>query len=101
MFGSLLEDGFGYDVDSVMYYSNIHGVLAAVAFVGMFPLGAILLRAIPGRLAWLVHAVVQVLGYIIYVAGAALGIYLVRVIRIPPDGASLVSKQPAFQESTL
>lgn len=60
-----------------------------MAFVILFPIGSILMRVIPGRFAVWVHAVFQVLAWGVYVAAAALGIYLVRVVQIP--GGGLVS----------
>lgn len=75
----------------------VHGGLAAVAFVALFPLGAILMRVVTGRLAWKVHAAVQMLGYLVYIIGAAIGLYLVRQIRIPNGQGgtgSLVSGRP-------
>lgn len=53
-----------------------HGVLAALAFVILFPSGAILMRlaSFPG-LVW-VHAAFQVFAYLVYVAGFGLGVYI-------------------------
>lgn len=76
-----------------MSVRQIHGILAAIAFVGLFPIGAILMRVIPGRFTWIVHGVFQTLAYGLYVAAAALGIRLVRLVRIPPDGASMVCER--------
>ena len=41
----------GFDMDKAAHYRNIHGIIAAVAFIGLFPLGSILMRILPGRLA--------------------------------------------------
>ncbi|KAM0806843.1 hypothetical protein AB5N19_07180 [Seiridium cardinale] len=90
-FGDGFGSGIGIDVDTASNYRTIHGVLAALAFVGLFPIGAILMRVVPGRLSWIVHGIVQLIAYVIYIAGAALGIYLVRMVRIPPNGRSLLS----------
>lgn len=53
-----------------------HGVLASLAFVILFPSGAIAIRlaSFPGVI-WL-HAAFQVLAYLVYVAGFGLGVYL-------------------------
>jgi hypothetical protein len=69
-----------------MNYGRIHGILAALAFVVLFPVGSILMRVVPGRFAIWVHAGAQVLGFGTYVAAAGLGIYLVTLIRTPAGG---------------
>lgn len=53
-----------------------HGVLAALAFVILFPSGAILMRlaSFPG-LVW-VHGAFQIFAYLVYVAGFGLGVYI-------------------------
>lgn len=94
-FGST-QNGAGFDVDQAMSIRQIHGILAAVAFVGLFPIGAILMRVIPGRFAWIIHGVFQVLAYGVYIAAAALGIKLMQLIRIPPDGTSMVCGRRFF-----
>lgn len=53
-----------------------HGVLASLAFVILFPAGAIAIRlaSFPG-VVWL-HGAFQVFAYLIYIAAAGLGIYM-------------------------
>lgn len=53
-----------------------HGVLASLAFVILFPAGAIAIRlaSFPG-VVWL-HAAFQVFAYLVYIAGFGLGVYL-------------------------
>ncbi|KAF2816764.1 CBD9-like protein, partial [Mytilinidion resinicola] len=53
-----------------------HGVLAALAFVILFPAGAISIRlaTFPGVI-WL-HAAFQVFAYIVYIAAFGLGVYI-------------------------
>lgn len=51
-----------------------HGLLAAIAFLILFPTGAVLVR-IPGLSPW-VHAGMQIFAYVCFVAAAGLGIYL-------------------------
>lgn len=69
---------------------SAHGIVATVAFVILFPLGAIFLRIIPGRWSVRIHYVVQILAWLVYIAGFALGVVLLRML---PSGAgqSLVS----------
>ncbi|KAK6205949.1 hypothetical protein LQW54_008011 [Pestalotiopsis sp. IQ-011] len=90
-FGSSFGNGIGIDYAAATRYRTAHGALAALAFVGLFPIGAIVMRLVPGRLTWLVHGIFQLVAYAVFISAAALGIYLVRMVRIPPDGRSLLS----------
>ncbi|ORY62055.1 uncharacterized protein BCR38DRAFT_437282 [Pseudomassariella vexata] len=92
-FGDSFQNGIGFDIQQAMSYRNIHGILAAVAFVALFPLGSIFMRVIPGRFAWIIHGITQMIAYIVYIAGAALGIYLVRMVQIPPNNSSLLEME--------
>ncbi|KAF2032415.1 hypothetical protein EK21DRAFT_110087 [Setomelanomma holmii] len=53
-----------------------HGALASVAFVALFPMGAIAVRlaSFPG-IVW-IHAAFQVFAYLVYIAGFGLGVYI-------------------------
>ncbi|KAI1487703.1 hypothetical protein F5X96DRAFT_129983 [Biscogniauxia mediterranea] len=73
----------GFDVAQAERLRDIHGILASVAFVALFPLGAVLMRCVPGRSSWAVHAAAQLLGYAVYAAAAGVGLYLVSEVRIP------------------
>jgi hypothetical protein len=73
--------GFGLDFDMISHARLAHGVLASLAFVFFFPVGAILVRALPGRSAMLAHAVFQGVGYTFFIAAAALGIWLTQTIK--------------------
>jgi hypothetical protein len=59
-----------------------HGVLASLAFVILFPAGAIAVRlaSFPG-VAWL-HGAFQIFAYLIYIAAAGLGIYIACGLRL-------------------
>lgn len=83
--------GLPVDVERAFRVRNAHGVLAAVTFIGVFPLGAILMRVAKTRV-WL-HGFVQLLALAGYVAAAGLGIWLALYVRVPgPDGTvNLVS----------
>lgn len=93
---SNFQTAAGFEYEQAMSYGRVHGVLAAVAFVGLFPIGAILMRAVPGRFAWVIHALAQVLGYLVFVAAAALGLLLVRMMRLPGSGENLVRSPPVL-----
>ena len=82
-----------------MRYRAIHGILASLALVVLFPIGSIFMRLVPGRAAVWVHAATQIIGFIIYVAAAGLGLHLVRTVRVPFTGESLVSVTPLLLAS--
>lgn len=73
-------------------YRVIHGILAALAFVILFPMGSILMRIIPGRFAIWIHGLAQLVAYIIYIAAAALGFWMIQEVQIPRSNGSLVSQ---------
>ncbi|KAF2670563.1 hypothetical protein BT63DRAFT_241331 [Microthyrium microscopicum] len=53
-----------------------HAALASVAFVFLFPAGAIAVRVLPGRLALFVHVLFQVLAFVIFIVAAGIGLWL-------------------------
>lgn len=57
-------------------FVQVHGALASLAFVAIFPIGAILVRltSFPGLL-W-THGGLQVFGYAVFVGGAGLGLFI-------------------------
>lgn len=71
-YGGNSADG-GSDQARLDRIMTAHGVLAAVAFLVLFPLGALLIR-IPGVSVW-VHAGMQSFAYCCFIAAAGLGIY--------------------------
>ncbi|KAK4222961.1 hypothetical protein QBC38DRAFT_518047 [Podospora fimiseda] len=81
----------GFDVASASHYRYVHGILAALAMVLLFPIGSILLRVLPGKIGLYAHAVFQCLALCIYIAAVGLGIYLVSVVRIPGRSVTLLS----------
>ena len=57
-------------------FVQAHGILASIAFVAVFPIGAILVRlASFGQLAW-THGALQIFGYAIFIAAAGIGIFM-------------------------
>ncbi|EAA32872.2 hypothetical protein GE21DRAFT_6439 [Neurospora crassa] len=60
------------------HYLHIHGIIAALAFVILFPLGSIPIRLLPGRLAVFAHATWQLSTLIVYLAAAGLGIHVMN-----------------------
>jgi len=91
--GEDAEGVLGFDINEASYYRYIHGILASVAFVILFPLGSILMRVLPGRLALFAHAIFQILSFIVYIAAAGLGIYLVSIVQFPFNGGNLLSNE--------
>lgn len=82
--------GITFDPTKANRARTIHGVLAAVIFVGVFPLGAILLRLRAGTV-W-VHGGLQAVALAGYVAAAGIGIWLAVYVRIPErDGSGSVN----------
>ncbi|KAI0546524.1 hypothetical protein F4679DRAFT_557100 [Xylaria curta] len=76
-----LNDGLEYA--SLATYRAAHGVLASLAFAFLFPLGAILLRYVPGKAALSTHWIIQIIASALYLIAAGLGLYLLSMIRIP------------------
>ncbi|ETN38994.1 uncharacterized protein HMPREF1541_07036 [Cyphellophora europaea CBS 101466] len=61
-----------------MRFVQAHGALASIAFVALFPIGAILVRLTSFQgLLW-THAGLQVFGYTVFIAAAGLGIFIAR-----------------------
>lgn len=57
-------------------YASAHGALASLAFVAVFPIGALLVRLSHlNNLPW-IHGTIQIFGYILFLAAAGLGIYI-------------------------
>lgn len=71
-----------FDISSNSTKLTAHAVLATLAFAFFFPVGGILIRLGNFRGIWLVHALFQLFAYALYVAGAALGIYVSIRIRV-------------------
>lgn len=53
-----------------------HAILASLAWVIFFPLGSILMRLLSGKVAFRVHAYIQLFGILLYVAGVGTGIWI-------------------------
>lgn len=68
-----------------------HGILACLAFVVLFPLGAVLVRVVPGRWSLHAHWAVQMLAWVLYVAAFALGVDLARGMRVPGGSGGFLS----------
>lgn len=53
-----------------------HAVLASLAFVIFFPIGAIVMRLGSGKHLWLVHAAIQAFAFILFIAAFGIGVYI-------------------------
>ncbi|KAH7631118.1 hypothetical protein B0T09DRAFT_130443 [Sordaria sp. MPI-SDFR-AT-0083] len=69
------DDGHGR-LDPIYLYT--HGIIAALAFVILFPLGSMLIRLLPGRMALFAHAFWQLFTLLVYLAAVGLGIHLIK-----------------------
>jgi hypothetical protein len=59
-------------------FIQAHGTLASIAFVAIFPIGAILVRLANIRhLAW-THGSLQIFGCVIFIAAAGLGVFIAQ-----------------------
>jgi hypothetical protein len=59
----------------------VHGVMAAIAFVGLFPMGAICAAVIPGIIGTGLHVGLQMLGFLLYLVAAGMGLWMASNIR--------------------
>jgi len=89
-------DGSGFDLDSIPGLQNIkhhvviHAVLAALAWVLLIPIGAILLRLnIQSPIILKLHAACQIIAYLVYFVAAGLGIWIIR--QVPSNRVNLFS----------
>lgn len=71
----------GLDWSTAARVRVAHGVMAALAFVGFFPAGAVTVALLPGIVGTVVHAVFQVLGLVFYLVAVIMGLWLATVIR--------------------
>lgn len=88
------DDDEGY-MRTALNYRRVHGIMAAVAMVVLFPIGAILVRVLPAgrpRLAVWVHSGFQTLALCVLVGAAGVGVKLARMMVTP--GGDLVSLGP-------
>ncbi|KAK5690166.1 hypothetical protein LTR97_012354 [Elasticomyces elasticus] len=76
------NNGFGSQFSDYHTMVMAHGVLAALAFVLLFPIGGIMIRlaSFPGL--WWVHGAFQAVAFIIYIAAFALGVNMARGMRM-------------------
>ncbi|KAK4635558.1 hypothetical protein CLAFUW4_00214 [Fulvia fulva] len=58
-----------------------HAVLAALAFGFFFPVGGIVIRLASFRGLWLVHGLFQIFAYLLYIAGAGIGLWMISARR--------------------
>jgi len=80
---------FGGDYDKAHKIFIAHGVLASLAFVILFPFGAIGIRLLsfPG-LIW-VHAAIQALSYVVFIVAFGLGIYMATELHMVSPAAPI------------
>ncbi|KAL5335371.1 hypothetical protein BJX70DRAFT_390745 [Aspergillus crustosus] len=72
-------------------FAKAHGIVMGVAFAILFPLGAILLRVVRTKLGIYVHIAVQLLAYVLMIAGLATGIRVGKILdRLHNNGHTIL-----------
>ncbi|KAJ4393941.1 hypothetical protein N0V93_003158 [Gnomoniopsis smithogilvyi] len=74
--------GFGDDISTWTKQRMIHGILASIAFVILLPLGSIAMATVKGRWAFWVHSLVQMVGWVLFIAAAVLGFRMLGQVRV-------------------
>ncbi|PGG95506.1 hypothetical protein AJ79_10017 [Helicocarpus griseus UAMH5409] len=70
------------DLHLIPQFAKVHGIVMGVAFVIVFPLGSLLIRALRTKGSTWIHATWQLLGWVLMVAGLATGIRLGKIINL-------------------
>lgn len=72
----------------------IHGILACVAFIILFPLGAISMTTLTGRYAFRIHVMTQSMASLLFLAAAVFGFIILNSVYVSGtnDAPSLVSR---------
>lgn len=68
------------DLRLVPKYAKIHGLEMGLAFVILFPLGALFIRVLKFKGNVWAHVVCQLVGWVLMLAGLATGIRLGKII---------------------
>jgi hypothetical protein len=71
----------GLDWRFAKHMRTAHGVISSMAFVILFPLGAIVVNLGPGFVGTGLHLGFQILGWLFYLVGAAAGLWMASAIR--------------------
>lgn len=91
--------GSGFDFAEATRLRAMHGIMAAIAMVALFPSGAILVRLVPGRAGLWLHSLLQMLSLGMLVSAVAVGIHLVQMMR-GETGIDLVRACPLILPSS-
>lgn len=70
------------DLHLVPMLQKSHGTIMSAAFVLVFPLGILSIRVLRFKGAIWVHAACQLIGWVLMIAGLAMGIRMARIIDI-------------------
>jgi len=82
-YGSGSDDFSSFSSTSRRELIIAHGVLAALAFVLLFPVGSILIRLGSFRGVWIIHGLFQLFAYVVYIAAFGIGVWMIN--NIPVD----------------
>jgi hypothetical protein len=74
-----------------------HAVLASLAFIIFFPMGAISVRILPGNLALMLHGLFQLFAYTLYIVATGLGIWIAVTVKF--SDFDLVSEDISLKSS--
>lgn len=68
------------DLPKVPSLAKAHGSLMGLAFVVIFPIGAVLVRAVRTKNAIWIHATCQLVGWILMIGGLVCGIKMGKIL---------------------
>jgi len=71
----------GDSFEEITRKQKIHGTIMSVAFVILFPIGAIIVRIAPSQKVN-IHMTVQLVGYILAIVGLAYGVMLAQTLKL-------------------
>lgn len=71
-----------FDLDKFNRVRLIHGVVASLAFVAFFPIGAIAIRVVPGKLALWIHIGCQLTAYALLIAAVGTGVWMGDTLKL-------------------
>ncbi|KAL4880206.1 hypothetical protein BJY04DRAFT_82004 [Aspergillus karnatakaensis] len=79
------------DLHLVPAFAKAHGIVMGLAFAVLFPLGAILLRLIRSKAGVYIHIAIQLLAFVLMIAGLATGIRVGKILdRLHNNGHTIL-----------
>jgi hypothetical protein len=62
---------------------TVHGAMAGIAFVGLFPFGGMAAAVLPDMIGVGVHVALQMLAFLFYLIAFAMGVWIANTVRWP------------------